>query len=339
MKAVPAQANCGSFLDRLQPVPSEGAFSIPGYWVWCGSAILGEDNRYHLFASRWSKEYPMFAGYTLHSEIVHAVSDTPSGPYTFVDKVLPCSDINAWDARMAHNPTIRKFEDTYLLYYIGSNYDPTSTQELEELSAQSYSNIRIGLATSKSVYGPWQPLDKPVLDIRPDRWDNRIVTNPAPVVRPDGRTLLYYRSNTPDGLRIGVAAADSPEGPFERLQDEPVLVFESGDFIEDPFVWWAGDHYEMLAKDMLGGITGEKHAGAHFTSVDGLDWQLMPKPKAYSRSVAYTDGSVRDLGCLERPQLLFDDGNHPVYLFAAAADGPGGFRNAFNTWSIAIPIE
>ena len=45
------------------------------------------------------------------------------------------------------------------------------------------------------------------------------------------------------------------------------------------------------------------------------------------------------LGCLERPQLLFDENGEPEYLFAAAADGPGGFRNAFNTWNIAVALN
>jgi hypothetical protein len=26
-------------------------------------------------------------------------------------------------------------------------------------------------------------------------------------------------------------------------------------------------------------------------------------------------------------------------MFAAAADGPGGFKNAKNTWNIAIPMQ
>ncbi|QYY35068.1 glycoside hydrolase family protein [Ruficoccus sp. ZRK36] len=329
-----------TFYKRLQPVPVEGGFRMPGYWVWCGSAIQGEDGRYHLFASRWSQEFPMFSGYILHSEIVHAVADTPSGPYTFVEKILPCTAADAWDGRMAHNPTIRKQGDTYLLYYIASTYSrPDGAADTEEMCEESYANIRIGLATARSVNGPWEVRSEPVLDVRPGKWDHAIVTNPAPVIRPDGGVLLYYRANTPEGLAIGVAGADSYKGPYRRLSDEPVLHFENGDFVEDPFVWWSGDRYEMLAKDMLGGLTGELHAGVHMISPDGLEWQLADSPKAYSRDIAYADGSRMRLGSLERPQLLFDENNQPVCLFAAAADGPGGFYEAKHTWNIAIPIS
>ena len=282
----------------------------------------------------------MFSGYILHSEVVRAVSDSPVGPFTFAETILPCSSPDAWDGRMAHNPTIRKFGDTYLLYYIGSTYHhPEGAEDSNAMCAESYANIRIGLATSTSVFGPWQVHPNPILDIRPGKWDNKIVTNPAPVIRPDGEVLLYYRSNTPHGLRIGIAGADTFDGPYRRLRDNPILVFESGDYIEDPFVWWNLDHYEMLAKDMLGGLTGERHAGAHFYSRNGLDWNLMQPAKAYSRKVVYEGGKVVTLGCLERPQLLFDRQERPSHLFAAAANGPGGFRNADHTWNISIPIK
>ena len=316
---------------------------MAGYWIWCGSVIRGEDGCYHMFASRWSKRMPMFPGYLLRSEIVRAVSLTPEGPYHFVERVLPLTAPDAWDGRMAHNPSIHKIGDTYLLYYIGSTFTgeitPVSDDSWNSQCAESYANIRIGLATAKSLEGPWQTLSHPILKPRPGKWDSQIVTNPAPCVREDGRVILFYRSNTADGLRIGVAGADSYAGPYRRLVDEQVLRFASGDFVEDPFVWWVKDHYEMLAKDMLGGITGEVHAGAHFWSKDGVNWMPIDPPKAYSRQLAFVDGSTAQLGSLERPQLLFDESGSPICLFAAAADGPGGFHNASHTWNVAIPLR
>ncbi|MFW5753059.1 MAG: hypothetical protein ACOCYV_03315, partial [Planctomycetota bacterium] len=59
--------------------------------------------------------------------------------------------------------------------------------------------------------------------MRPGRWDHQVVTNPAGCLRPDGRVLLYYRANTPTGCKIGVAVADDPCGPFERLREDPIL--------------------------------------------------------------------------------------------------------------------
>ena len=67
------------------------------------------------------------------------------------------------------------------------------------------------------------------------------------------------------------------------------------------------------------------------------DWEVCGK--AYSRSVQMEDGSLRQMGCLERPQLLFGSGGRPECLFAAVADGPGGFDRALNTWNMAIPLK
>jgi hypothetical protein len=329
-----------AFYDRIQPLPLDGGFQMEDYWVWCGSAIQGDDGLYHMFASRWSKKLPMFLGYILSSEIVRAVSEKPEGPYRFVEKILPASSPDAWDGRMAHNPTIHRCGDKFLLFYIGSTFSgQPNTENAQELADLCYAGVRIGVAVADSVCGPWKVLPEPILEPRPGKWDGTVVTNPAPSVRADGSVLLYYRSNTLDGLRIGVAAADFYEGPYRRLADDPVLRFESGDYVEDPFVWWCGDHYEMLAKDMKGGITGEVHAGAHFRSDDGIHWDPMNPAKAYSRDVTWADGRTQHLGSLERPQLLFNAEGEPIYLFAAAADGPGGFHNASRTWNVAIPLQ
>ena len=45
------------------------------------------------------------------------------------------------------------------------------------------------------------------------------------------------------------------------------------------------------------------------------------------------------LGSLERPQVLFDSEGRPRALFAAAADGPGGFQNASNTWNQVFLLQ
>jgi len=338
-----AGAFAGGFDDRLLPAPVDGGFRMEAYWVWCGSVIQGEDGRYHMFASRWPKKYPFFEGYVFYSEVVRASSDSPEGPYKFEEVVLPVRGEKFWDGRMTHNPTIHKSGATFLLYYIGSTYSGDAPGEGELRSGKaklgrSYDNIRIGLVTSRSVRGPWQRRDRPILEPRPGKWDGKIVTNPAACVKGDGSVLLVYRSNTPQGLRLGATRASTFEGPYERISDEPVLKLEGGNFVEDPFIWEVDGRFEMIAKDMTGGITGEKHAGVHAVSSDGLSWRLPEEPKAYSRTVRWSNGAETTQGSLERPQLLFQDGK-PAFLFAATADGPGGFRAASNTWNLVIPLR
>lgn len=338
-----------SFSDFLLPAPVEGGFKMEDYWVWCGSPMKGEDGRYHLFASRWPKKYSFFNGYIFYSEIVRAVSDTPTGPYQFAEVVLPARGEQYWDGRMTHNPTIHRYGDKYLLFYIGTTYagkgpepdrliDPMEP-EIQQWKEDTYGGIRIGMATADDITGPWTRQDVPVLEVRKDKWDYRVTTNPAPCVLDDGSILLIYRSNTPGGTRLGVAKADSLHSEFVRLTDDHLSVH-----VEDPFIWQEGDHFNMLAKDQKGKLTGERHGGVMMTSTDGINWELSENPKAYSRTVKWDNGETVEMANFERPQLLFENGK-PAYLFAATADGPGGdekvsgFHRARNTWNIVVPLD
>lgn len=44
-----------SFKDRLQPLGEDNIFKSEEYYNWCSSIIKGEDEKYHLFYSRWPK--------------------------------------------------------------------------------------------------------------------------------------------------------------------------------------------------------------------------------------------------------------------------------------------
>ncbi len=103
-------------------------------------------------------------------------------------------------------------------------------------------------------------------------------------------------------------------------------------------LWRAEGKFEIVAKDLTGGLCGEKHAGIHAYSTDGVDWDLSGDVKAYSRRVVWDDGNVTVQGCLERPQLLIEDG-HPTHLFAATGDGPGGFNASTKTWNMVLPLK
>ena len=331
------------FIERLQPGLRHGGFRMDGWWVWCGSAIRGRDGRYHLFASRWPHELPFFEGYKVASEVVRAVADDPFGPYTFEEVVLGDRGEALWDGRMTHNPFICRWADRYALFYIGATFPGRRPSAVELFRGDAgdwsgvYQTIRIGMATAPDPAGPWTRPDAPILDIRPGCWDGSIVTNPSPCATPDGGMLLVYRSNTPGGCRLGVAGADAFGEPFRRLREEPILEFGPGLGIEDPCVFRLGDRYELVAKDLSGKITGEFHAGVHALSANGLDWTLADPPRAWTRTIAWDDGTTQTLGSLERPFVLVEEGE-PVCLLAAVADGPGGFRRADNTWNAVFPL-
>lgn len=333
----------------LGVVPRSGGFRMEGYWVWCGSVIKADDGRYHLFASRWPKDITFHPGWMTNSEIVRAVSDQPQGPYEFQEVVLPARDVEYWDGRSTHNPSITRHGDTYILYYMGSTHPlgdaPRGTKfDLNDPRCiVARANKRIGIATAKRIAGPWTRYDRPILDTRPGTFYSFLTSNPAPVVHDDGSAMLMFKSRkyTPEGkhsaMMLGAAKASHYLGPYEVVGDGPVFSDTRMGEVEDPFVWKSGYGYEMVAKDMTGKLVGEKHAGIHARSKDGINWELAPKPKAWTRTLTWDDGTTSTQGQLERPFILFENGR-PAFLFAATGDGPGGFANMSTSWNVAIPL-
>ena len=330
----------------LGVVPKAGGFQMDGYWVWCGSVIQGGDGKYHMFASRWPREITFHPGWMTNSEIVRATADAPEGPYTFQEVVLPARGIEYWDGRATHNPAITRHGDTYVLYYMGSTH-PLGDAPRGELfplhdprAIVARSMKRVGIATARSPAGPWTRYDRPILETKPGTFYSFLTSNPAPVMHDDGSVYLMFKARRYEGgghsaMVLGAARAKHYLGPYEVVGEGPLFSPTKMGEVEDPFVWKTDGGYEMVAKDMSGNLTGEKHAGIHARSKDGLDWSVAGK--AWSRLLKWDDGTEQRMGQLERPCLLIRNGR-PVFLFAATGDGPGGFLNMTRSWNVAIPL-
>lgn len=341
------------FMDRLQPAITNGGFRMDDYWLWCGSVIRGDDGKFHCFASRWPKTYPFFHGYLAASEVVRGVADNPEGPFEFAEVVLGDRGAQFWDGRMTHNPFIMKYDNEYILFYIGATYaGPRPPRaEMDALRARRsgpngdsfpwFYSIRIGVARAPSVLGPWQRPDVPDFDIAPDSWDARMVTNPSPCVAHDGSLLLYYRSNG----KLGLARAETLAAGFHRVSAQPIFDPGTGLRVEDPCIFRSGSGYEMVCKDLTGSITGEFHAAVHLHSQDGVQWQLADQVKAWSRTLLWDSGIETTQASIERPFILCDDAGTPTHLYTATADGPGhadgrpGHYFAENTWNMVRPLR
>ena len=289
-----------SFFERLTPLRKNCGFRQDNYFVWCGSAIQGEDGQYHLFASRWPVGTGFPDGYRTSSEIVRAVSDTPEGPYVFQEVVISGRGGDYWDAQMAHNPTILKVGDTYVLYYLGAK-------------SADYRTRTIGYAYSKSLEGPWTRVDQNIT-LKPDS------NNPAAVLKPDGTILLYFRYGD---MKLGVAAAKTFDSEYTVLNEDIM----PGKKLEDPFVFYYNDRFEMLVEDNGGMVTGHERYGAHLVSEDGItDWKPNVPAIAYDHLLKWEDGTATLANRRERPQLLLDDNNNPSHLFTAVKIGEKTFN-------------
>ena len=91
---------------HLDKAPRTPAFECEGYWAWGSSVVKGDDGKYHMFVSRFPKSLPFHPGWMVASEIVHAVSEIPQGPYRFSEVALPARGAQYWDGRSTHNPRI-----------------------------------------------------------------------------------------------------------------------------------------------------------------------------------------------------------------------------------------
>jgi len=315
------------FSKKLKPIGR--ILEEEGFYVWCNSPIYGEDGKVHVFYSRWPERYGM-GGWIHKSEIAHAVADSAESEFAQIETVLSPRE-GFFDAATCHNPHIQFIDGLYCLFYMGNSNGKTNTK-------------RIGLATSKSLNGPWKRTDNPILEAgEPGSWDDHCTTNPAFLKHPNGDYWLYYKSwNTKEyedaagkairgNRKYGLAIANSVNGPYKKYINNPVIDFSAlgnNEQLEDAFVWFENRKFKLIARDM--GFFNHDY-GLLFESEDGLSWtkpqiayyetdhyfKQAPKPKHLSR-----------YGRLERPQLLMKNGK-PEYLFTTTQGGKYNTASGF----------
>ena len=288
--------------------------------------VQADDGRYYLFYSRWPYEKQM-KGWITHSQIACAVADTPTGPYTFHSVVMEGRGDGFFDATTIHNPHIHKFDGLYYLYYIGA-----SEQDSFEKTRRTQ---RIGVAVSKSIHGPWERLDQPLIDVSEGSFDSGFTTNPS-VVRKGDSYILVYKCLGEKVVVHGVAFSSSPTGPFKKHKD-PIFTHETSKFVaEDPFIFSYKDMLYIVLSDNHGAFTGIKQALCLFVSEDGIKWKPAQHPLVSDRTIQWEDGIKETLADLERPQIWFDKDGEPAVLFCAATRvkrAPG------NTFNMHIPLK
>ncbi len=342
-----------AIIDNLKEAPVHGGLEMEDYWVWGSSVIKGDDGQYHMYASRWPKMLPFHPGWMIASEIVHAVSKVPEGPYQFKDVALGYRGAQYWDGRSCHNPKIVKYKDTYILYYMGSThpFEEVTQENISEFDLKSKWCIagrwgkRVGVATSKSPNGPWKRLDAPILDVKPDSYYSFLTSNPSPLIKEDGSVVLLFkgRSYQEDGIKqsdmsIGVATAPSFDGEYTVVGTKPLFSMEHLGEVEDPHLWSDDEGFHLVAKDQRGLITGGKGDGLLAHSKDGIHWEVDENPRAYTKTVKWDNGKTIKQGQLERPFVFVENGK-PTHIFFATMDGPGGFGNGTKTWNMVIPLK
>ena len=353
--------NCETMDIRkmIQPVPFTAIYSEDSSFVWCGTMLLGQDRLYHLFYSRWPVKYG-FNAWVTNSEIAHAVSKSPTGPFKFNNVILPARGKQYWDGLCTHNPTVHFFKGKYYLYYVGNTGDGIipylqnqagnnlNRQDIDSIEKKRNglnwihrNNQRIGVAVADNPEGPWKRSDTPLLDVSEDSTvhDALMVSNPSVTEMCDGKYLMVYKAVAKKNiLPFGgpivhlTAISGSPEGPFVK-QNKPIFTSEGTSFAaEDPCIWYQDGSYYAIVKDMQGVFTHQGKSLALFCSKDGFDWKLARHSLVSNLEVLFEDGSIRKFQSLERPQLYFEKGKPVIILLAGQIDKE-------HTFNIQIPLK
>lgn len=350
----------------------------PDRFVWGGSVVKGDDNKYHMLYSTWEcgDSIPHFSNsWVLHSKIAYAVSDYPDRDFKFQKIVLQGKaiegDSTAWDAQMVHNAHLKKFNDKFYLYYGGGKDPGIQPKGSKGESVDKRNRVQqcqcIGVIEFNSfddlLDGNFKRFNAPLLSprtrVKPNhivnpspegtkpKPDNIIVVNPSVVQRPvDGKYLLYFKGNfyNPHWRGVhGVAIADSPTGPFTATDN---FVFdirkEDGTIAsgEDPYVWYHKDHRKFYAvlKDFTGKITKDKPGLAILESEDGIKWIRPDNSFFMKKEVILNSGDTIKMNRLERPQLLIDKNGNPKVLYCAGAIVNVNPRKDGTSFNVHIPL-
>lgn len=318
--------------DHFQPVEDHNIFRTEGYYNWGGS-IIKAGNRYHLFYSRWKKEYG-FTGWLTHSEVAHATSKNPAGPWKFKEVVLTGRKSDHWDAITAHNPKIKFFDGKYYLYYIATNFGnhQLSKQQLIETAQTGYkhprwaplrSNQRTGVAVSSSLNGPWKRQDQPLIE--PSGPIETLTVNPAITKGKDGRYYLIVKGDKPNDDRFirhqAIAISDRPDGPFE-MQEKPVIDYMD---TEDVSVWFDDQRNRFYA------VFHAHHYIGMITSEDGLNWKKSNEFILKNKGLQRSNGEIILPERMERP-FLYTENGQPKVLCTAVKKGN-------DSYTVFVPIN
>lgn len=224
----------GRFMDLFLPMPDLGGMTSntwgssgvvprdlnngiedPNWSFWGGNTRLLEDGNYHLFVARWPESaegghmaWPL-------SEVVHAVSKNPFGPFKVKGEKIG----------EGHNPEwfVTK-EGKYLIYVINCDY------------------------IADNINGPWKKI-KHKYNSR-DRVQKKVahhyLHNNTFAQREDGSFMMVNRHGQ-------VWFSENGESEWGRITQGKIYPPVEGKY-EDPVIWRDNVQYHLLINDWLGRI-------------------------------------------------------------------------------------
>jgi hypothetical protein len=178
----------------------------------------------------YTKVYGRSPGYW--GTIWYATSNDEGHTWQEKEEALGTGAEGSFDSQATFTPNIMYADGKYYLFYTGVKPTPGRTDGVFENNSTN-DITAIGVAESDSPDGPFRRLHggEPALEISKgeNNFDSYRIDDAVLLVR-DGKYWLYYKGRSmqhgPEGpgkTKMGVAFAGSPEGPYTRFDDNPIL--------------------------------------------------------------------------------------------------------------------
>eukprot|EP00658_Telonema_sp_P-2_P078652 TRINITY_DN7418_c0_g1_i6.p1 TRINITY_DN7418_c0_g1~~TRINITY_DN7418_c0_g1_i6.p1 ORF type:complete len:606 (+),score=78.46 TRINITY_DN7418_c0_g1_i6:190-2007(+) len=319
---------------------------------WGGSVSRGADGLYHLFVSEMAEQCGL-SSYTSNSQIVHATSAQPEGPYQRQQVIVES---------FAHNPTlvVDPRDGTLVLYHIGcgteqrkkiqdcvngttpkqrgnphphpspnpnphphpspnpspnpAEHPATALTGLSNYSCHGGYGDPANVYVAETINGPWRMQG---LRVENSKWMTHM-DNPAPWILSNGTVLLFLRRfpthGSGQGSTVGIGRAEQGWNGTYVLPDVPV------DFREQAGRHWVEDPFLYRHDDgswhalFHNWVFSSPPVGVHAFSQDGVNWHMSPSI-AYTTAVMLENGTAFEFKRRERPHLLLSERGHPEHLF------------------------
>ena len=103
-------------VDAVKPRDPNTGVEDAKYSYWCTSVVKGPDGKYHNFVVRWPENSPKGHFEWPNSNVVHAIGDSPTGPFKITQEIGKGHNVTAYQAK----------DGTWILYIIGGCYRSAS---------------------------------------------------------------------------------------------------------------------------------------------------------------------------------------------------------------------
>lgn len=200
-------------------------------------------------------------------------------------EAIPKGKKGAFDEHGVFTPTILIADKKYYLFYTAVPEPFTNDN-----GGPKGTKTAIGIASSDSPRGPWRRKPNPVLhpSDNPEEFDSMRVDDTCIIVR-NGKYCMYYKgrqtNHSPAETKMGIAIADTPEGPYVKHNENPVL--NSG---HEVCVWPHGKGVACMVCNVgpQGNTLQYSDDGIHFQKITDT---VPPKAPGPFRADRFEDGA------------------------------------------------